>query len=386
MRFSNASFAYFGLFLSREMHRLGFLDTLYTNLPWTRFRDLPRTLVRSMPLLAAPMALRKLGLPGPAGLVEPAAVRLFDQWVSASLSECDVFHCFSGFGLRAFEAARSRFGAVTVVERGSSHIRFQRDILVEEHARWRSRFTGISERALEREEREYEECDRITVQSTFAERTFRELGVPESKLLKLPLGVDLGLFHPVPKRDDVFRVLYAGHCSLRKGIPYLLQAVAELRLPNFEFVINGAIGDDVRDIMGRHARCFRFLGHQPLARLHEVYSQASVLVLPTLEDGFAKVVTEAMACGVPVIATTNCGAQDVLTDGLEGFIVPIRDPGAIRERILYLYENPEVQAEMGRAALERAREFSDVKSYGLRAAAVYRDVLAQVRGEAVAQH
>ncbi|HKP62010.1 MAG TPA: glycosyltransferase family 4 protein [Polyangiales bacterium] len=382
MRVSNASFAYFGLFLSKQMARLGHLGALYTNLPASRLGDVPPSAYRSQPLLSAPMALRKLGFPKVADRLNLPTVQLFDRWVSRSLDACDVFHCFSSFGLESFRTARERFGALTVVERGSSHIRFQDQIVREEYARWGVPHRGIDPRYIEREEAEYALCDRITVQSTFAERTFLARGVPQSKLIKLPLGVDVGMFRPDPKLDGVFRVLYAGSCSFRKGVPYLLEAVRGLELPNFELAINGSVEPGMRELMARHAGDYRFLGFQPLDQLYKVYSQASVLVLPTLEDGFAKVVTEAMACGVPVIATDHCGAMDVLTDGVEGFIVPVRDPAAIREKILFLYENPEVQRAMATAALARARSLAGWDRYGDLAAAAYARALAEHRGQA----
>lgn len=373
MRLSNASYAYFGLFLSQAMAPLGHLGTLYTNLPSTRLRDLPRGSWRSQPLLGAPNALHRLGWSRLARRIEPATIKLFSSWVASSLSACDLFHSFSGFGLEAFRVAKDRFGALTVVERGSSHIRFQNDVLSEEHARWGKAYQPISPWMMDREESEYAFCDRITVQSSFAERTFIDRGIPQEKLLKLPLGVNVNMFRPAPKLDSSFRVLYAGHCSVRKGVPYLLEAVAGLKLPDFELAINGSVDETLKDVMAKYASYYRFLGFQPRQKLHEVYSQASVLVLPTIEDGFAKVVTEAMACGVPVIATTNCGAPDVLDDGVEGFIVPIRDPEAIRAKILYLYENPSVREAMGRAALAKVRSLSTLDSYGVRAAAVYQE-------------
>jgi glycosyltransferase involved in cell wall biosynthesis len=375
MRFSNASYAYFGLFLSEAMDRLGHLDTLYTNLPWTHLRGLPSSKYRSQPLFAVPVVLGRMGLDRLARRVDPLNARLFSSWVAASLTECDVFHCFSGFGAEAFRAARERFGALTIVERGSSHIRFQNDILVEEYRRWHVPYDGIDPRWIERNEVEYAACDRITVQSSFAEKTFLERGIPSEKLIKLPLGVDVARFRPVEKRDSIFRVLYAGNCSVRKGIPYLLEAASKLRLPNFELAITGFVDDDAKELLARHRDVYRFLGFQSRDRLHETYSQASVLVLPTIEDGFAKVVTEAMACGVPVIATPNCGAPDVVDDGVDGFIVPIRDPAAIREKIVYLYENPAAREAMSVAALAKAKSAISSKTYGVRAASAYQQAL-----------
>ena len=109
--------------------------------------------------------------------------------------------------------------------------------------------------------------------------------------------------------------------------------------------------------------------------LHKYYSQASVLVLPSIQEGLALVQAQAMACGVPVIASENTGAADLFTDGVEGFIVPIRDAGAIREKILALYENPAMREQMGEAALARVRKIGGWDDYGVRAADYYRQAL-----------
>ncbi|MGC1678254.1 MAG: glycosyltransferase family 4 protein, partial [Candidatus Binataceae bacterium] len=114
--------------------------------------------------------------------------------------------------------------------------------------------------------------------------------------------------------------------------------------------------------------------------LAEQYSQASVLVLPSLEEGLALVQAQAMACGVPVIATTNAGAEDLFTDGVEGFVVPIRDPDAIASKLVYLYEHPEARDAMGAAALARVRELGGWNSYGEKMAVMYQSALADRTG------
>jgi len=106
------------------------------------------------------------------------------------------------------------------------------------------------------------------------------------------------------------------------------------------------------------------------------YSQASIFVLPSIEDGFGLVLAEAMACGLPIVATTNTGAPDLITDGVEGFIVPIRNPLALREKVLRLYEDPVLREEMSAAALRRAHGLGGWKSYADRALLVYRERLA----------
>ena len=113
----------------------------------------------------------------------------------------------------------------------------------------------------------------------------------------------------------------------------------------------------------------------PRTKLYRYYSQGSVFVIASLEEGLALVQAQAMACGLPVIATTNTGAEDLFTDGVEGFIVPIRDPEAIREKVIYLYEHPEVRQEMAQAALQRVKSMGGWNEYGKKAAAVYKEAL-----------
>lgn len=373
MNINVASFAYFGRFLAREMERLEHLGKLFTNLPVWRAGVRAEHLV-SQPLLVGPYFVAgRLRLRRLERLLNWPTIELFDRWVAAQMTPCDVFHCFSGFGRRAHQVARRRHGAMTIVERGSTHIAYQDVLLREEYERWDVPFPGIDPRVIEKELQEYEECDHITVQSTFAWRSFVERGIAPSKLIKLPLGVDLRMFRRVPKLDSTFRVMYSGSFSLRKGAPYLLEAIAALRLPNFEFVINGTVAPEAEGLVRRYADKIRFLGTRSFDRLYEVYSQASVVVIPTIEDGFAKVITEAMACGVPVITTTNCAAEDVFTHGIEGFIVPIRDSTAIRDRILMLYEDPARQAAMGNAALARTLSSGGWASYGESAYAAYHE-------------
>jgi len=366
-----ASFGYFGHFLAREMQDLGYLGLFYTNLPASRAYGISKKHLRSNPITAAPYVAGKIGMHRLARYLNWSSIELFDRWVASQMTSCDIFHCFSAFGRKAHQVARDKYGAMTVVERGSSHIGFQDDILREEYGRWGISYPGIDPRVIEKEQYEYNECDYITVQSSFAERTFIARGISAQKLVKLPLGVDLNMFHPVPKEDNVFRVLYAGTISLRKGSLYLLAALQDLRLNNFEFMFNGHVSDEIKNLILPYANCIRSVGTRPFDQLYKLYSQASVFVLPTIEDGFAKVITEAMACGVPVIATTNCGAEDVLTDGKEGFIVPIRDPEAIREKIEFLYENPDFRDQMAAAALDKAKTLLSLSSHGTRAFEAY---------------
>jgi glycosyltransferase involved in cell wall biosynthesis len=98
----------------------------------------------------------------------------------------------------------------------------------------------------------------------------------------------------------------------------------------------------------------KFIPHVPHDEVHTIYQHGDVLVLPTLYEGSALVVNEAMASGLPVITTPNAGSA--VQDGVEGFIIPIRDADALISRIEALYEDPKLRAEMGHRARRKALE------------------------------
>ena len=367
MKINVGSFGYFGYFLAKEMSNLNQLGNLFTNLPPYKTKEILSKKYHYNPTSSFPYIFNRMGMSKLSELSLWPSINLFDKWMASNMTDCDIFHCFSSFGLAAHKSARENFGAITVVERGSTHICFQNEILKNEYEKWGVAYKGIDSRVIKKEIQEYDYCNNIIVQSEFAKKTFTDLGIADSKLIVLPLGVNLDLFRPEQKYDDIFRVLAVGTLSLRKGSLYLLQALRGINLPNLEFVFNGKISTEIRELILPYSDIIRNVGTRPFNELYKLYSQASVFVLPTIEDGFGNVIIEAMACGIPVIATTNCGASEVIEDGVDGFIVPIRDPKAIREKIVFLYENPIIRESMGRAALEKARATLSVDSHGLRA-------------------
>ena len=363
--------------LARQMDRLGHLEHLYTAYPSWRVDGLPKEKVSTFPWLMAPaMLANRFGFNRVRDSLNVPMIETFDRWMAERLARCDVFHCLSSFGLQSHRAARSRHGAVTVCDRGSAHIEFQDEILRDEFARFGARFPGNDPRLVERELEEYRFCDLIFVGSSFAMRTFVDKGVPREKLRLNPYGVDLRMFHREPKNDRTFRVLFVGTVGLRKGLRYLFEAMAGLGHLDIELCVIGGLEGEMRPIMAKYEGTFRYLGVVARGDLHKHYSQASVLVLPSIQEGFGLVQAQAMACGVPVIASENTGASDLFTDGLEGFIVPIRDAQAIREKILTLYENPAMREQMGEAALARVRKIGGWDDYGDRAAEYYREAIA----------
>jgi glycosyltransferase involved in cell wall biosynthesis len=204
-------------------------------------------------------------------------------------------------------------------------------------------------------------------------------GLSEEKLAVVPYGVDLEAFHPRPPGDEVdapFRILFAGRISLQKGVPYLLQAYNRLRggSSSIELWLAGKMDRELSRLLHAERLPVRVLGQLSRERLAEVYREVSVFVLPSLQEGLATVLAQALASGLPVIATPNSGAEDLIEDGLEGFIVPPRSSDALQEMIEMLLLDPMRRQEMGQRARARAELLGGWSGYAAVAEAAYESI------------
>jgi glycosyltransferase involved in cell wall biosynthesis len=315
--------------------------------------EVPAALIRHWGNLGR--GLKYLGAKDATGLVYYLESILFDAWTAASLPRCDIFHGWNGMCLRTLRRAR-QMGTTTVVERASSHPAMQFKLLREEYERW-----GVSLRLptwnYRRSLQEIVEADYVTVPSRFAGDSMVANGVPADRLIEIPFGVDLQRYGPTNGTSPhPFRAVFAGQISVRKGVPYLIEAWRRLNWPDAELWLVGATAKDVARLLPewRQFARVRFISHS--SKLASLLQQCNVFVFPSVEEGSALVTYEALACGLPVITTPNAGS--VVRDGVEGFIVPIRDAEALAERLQRLREDPGLRAAMGRAAIERARAFT----------------------------
>lgn len=196
-------------------------------------------------------------------------------------------------------------------------------------------------------------ADRVIVCSELAKQSHVESGIAPDKIRVINYGVDAEVFTSGPRKDDVFRVVYCGIVCLRKGAQYLLQAWKDLNLPDAELWLIGMVLPDAVELMEayRDLPGIKMVGHvNSRPELAELYRQGSVFAFPSVEDGFGMVVTEAMACGVPVIILDNTGARDIVEEGVNGFVVPTYSVDAILEQILQIRNSPDQAREMGVAA------------------------------------
>jgi glycosyltransferase involved in cell wall biosynthesis len=369
--------------LARELHRRGALDAIFTGYPHFKLRDeqLPQSSIYSFPWIhGAYMAFPwKQRLPD---LVirqwKYLADITFSTFVARNLTDCDLYVGMSGTALQAGKKAHQR-GARFICDRGSAHIRVQDQLLREEHDDWGLPFSGIDQRTMDHEEAEYAEADLITVPSTFAFRSFVEQGVPAKKLRLLPYGVNVELFQAVAEPvEGRFDVLFVGGMSLQKGVQYLVQAYQKINHQAKSLTFVGAPSHALIALLQRRGLWpseAKVLGHIPQTELKKIMSRSHVLVLPSIQDGFGMVMAQAMACGCPIIVSQNTGGEDLISEGVEGYIVPIRDANSLAERLQQLADKPEKRGVMGVNSLKRIQYISGWNAYGEQAMAIYGEVL-----------
>jgi glycosyltransferase involved in cell wall biosynthesis len=342
--------------LAEQLDRRGYLERIITTKRWyvkkrfrqDRFRVIPvpeylGTLVRRVPCLRR------------RGYYSWFKDNLFDALARKYIPPCDIFHAWGNYALASIPYAR-RHHAKVVIERGSTHPHFQDGILREEFERFGIEVERAHPQIIEKGLKEMDLADAVIIPSAFVERTFLDAGFPGEKLHVIPYGFDPAQFQPGKKRDAVFRVLFVGNIGVQKGVHYLLEAWAKLNLKNAELVFIGTVEDGIKPLLGKYEGRFTLRGHVPHDKLQTEYAQASVFVLPSLQEGSALVTYEAMACGLPLLVTTNTGS--VAVDGQHGFIIPIRDSNAIAEKLSWLHAHQSEARAMGLRASEYIKDFT----------------------------
>jgi glycosyltransferase involved in cell wall biosynthesis len=302
--------------------------------------------------------LAALRLRAPARVSEELAY-LSKLWLDRKSSlparESDLFLFYSGAGLRTLGDLRGS-STLGVVEAVNGHVLAQQRIMREEFERLGLPLTGFPAREVARRVKEYELADAVLCPSGFVKASFVAEGIPAERVHVVPYGIsqpEIAMAGPALRDDETFRVLYVGQLTPRKGVRYLLEAFALFRHPKKELLIVGPRSDPSGlegATVPEHVRFAGVLKGEALAR---AYREASVFVLPTLEEGLALVLGEALAHGTPVITTVNSGGANLFQDGEEGFLTPIRDPGALAARMQLLADDPALRERMSQAALAR---------------------------------
>ena len=309
----------------------------------------------------------------------------YDQRAVRHIPNTDLFVGWASQSLFQLREAKTR-GAKTIIERGSCHIDEQQQLIREECARFGavvSMSTSKADELLrEKQLKEYHETDYIMVPSEFARKSFLDRGFPEAKILKVRYGIDLSHFCPRDSREETtgpIRLLFVGAIGFQKGVPYLLESVAKLNAAGIRthLTLIGRMESDFELWLKNSGFGQSINEHIPFVpnqELHSHFQRADLFVLPSVQEGLALVIAEAMACGLPVIASEHSGALEFITNGVNGVITPARSVESLVDSIRSLHDDPALRKQLGTSASESAKTFT-WEHYGDEIVTEYRRVL-----------
>jgi glycosyltransferase involved in cell wall biosynthesis len=307
-----------------------------------------------------------------------ATNNLFDKWAAQKLKSVSsqLFVGVETCALRCLQVAHQR-GMTTLLDCHQVHPDFLDRVIAEAASDLSIPVPETIDTPTWRKQKlqEFQLADFLLLISEPQKRSFLEAGFAPEKLATITLWADTNIFYPPPvkivKNSDVLRVLFVGGLSLRKGVPYLLQAM-ELCGSGVELTLIGAKTSEITDFLGKAAGKFNYVPTMTKSQLREYYWQSDVLILPSLVDTFGWVAMEAMACGLPIIVSDNCGVP--VPD--ENWRVPIMNAEAIAEKFIMLQENREYCASLGEIAAQFAQKFTSQR-YREQLQALFKQILLQ---------
>jgi glycosyltransferase involved in cell wall biosynthesis len=309
--------------------------------------------------------------------IEKAFYRNFPFWrawcARQPWPENNVVQVIAGFATEFFNRAE-KTGALKVVDCPNSHPLTYFGNWQRECDLWcPGEKVPIPQWMFARMTRELERADMILCPSTFVRDTMVANGIAVQKCLVNPFGVDTGTFVPRERAPEKIRFISVGTICVRKGHQYLFRAFAEVKkqFPDAELVCVGDYKTDFRCERPKWEGTFTHhphLGHRELA---ELLRTCTAFVMPSQEEGFARVLSEAMAAGLPILASHESGATTLVQDGVEGFIVRGRDPQHIADAMIRVASDRELNRKMGEAARQKGAVSNTWQDYGDRLLAEY---------------
>lgn len=284
----------------------------------------------------------------------------FAKKVAASLRE-EEFTTFFGFSSTSLEALNEakKQGALTVLDEiAPTHI--EDKILAQEQSRfpgWEPRSGPTPQAFLDRMREEWSVADRILVNSEWSRKALLSEGVPVEKLHVVPIAYHKAST-PIEVKsrqpNEPLKVLWLGTLCLRKGFPYAVEAARMLESENVTFTFAGPTNIDLSAV--NLPKNVTILGQVPRSDVRELWQSHHVFILPSLSDGFAITQLEAVANGLPIITTPNCG--DVVEHGRCGLRIAPCDSQALADAVRIFLDGEVDLQTASEQALERSRSFS----------------------------
>ncbi|MBC7914991.1 MAG: glycosyltransferase family 4 protein [Pyrinomonadaceae bacterium] len=278
------------------------------------------------------------------------------KWAKQS----DVFLFYRTDGLKSTIRLHNQgSSALCIMEEVNSHVEFANEILQNEYNSLGLKKSGYcKEPDFDLRLKTYQEADCILCPSEFVRNSFLDKGFSSKQLLKVNFGFQT--IENIPEEraktaDDTFRVLYVGQIHYRKGLRYAIEAFKQLKHPKKEFIIVGPKTPVTGLEKTQIPDSVVFTGSLKGEELKNQYRNASVFVLPSLEEGLALVQGEALTFGTPLLITTNTGGSDFVQDGREGFIVAPGEVKPLAERLQQMADDKLLVERMSASALHTAK-------------------------------
>lgn len=241
--------------------------------------------------------------------------------------------------------------------------RVNREISIEEaelQPEWKGTLNALADcdEKLASKDEEIATADTIFVASQYTRSTLSKYPSKVSEVKVIPYGTPPPVDQERPSTDasKPLRVLYVGSLSQRKGISYLFEAARLLGSSITLTVIGRKVGQS--EALDKACARHRWIASLPHHEILSEMSQHDVFVFPSLFEGFGLVIGEALSRGVPVITTPHTGGPDLIRDGQDGFIVPIRNAEAIATQLDWLHRDRELLRAMSESARERAGQMT----------------------------
>ena len=346
--------------------------TIYTAAYRSRFQQLaPCVRLKWVPQLVPSFHfLTGVQLPR---LFQRVDTAIYDCLVSLRMEPFDIFWGWASGALASGRAARRR-GAKFVLDRACPHVDVQQALVRKECERLGVRYQAEPRWFRERQLAEYDEADIILVPSQYSRRSFPS--TLQAKVLVAPLFGRIPTAQPAaafasesPDRPFTFGTV--GGQPLRKGFLYLLQAWGKMQLPNARLLLRTDAPlhrfPALRDLLHRLPNV-EIVGY--VHDMSSFYRRCDAFVFPTVDDGFGMALLEAMAHGLPSIATEHCGGAELFTPEKDLLVAPAQNADALAEAMGRLYISAELRESLARNALEALRGIQGDAAYSLYAKAL----------------
>lgn len=282
----------------------------------------------------------------------------------------EIFHSFNCSALETMKILSK--DVIKIVECGV-HPQTYYNICKEEYENQGVNKKPLSYRFIDKSVEEFEMADYVLTISDICVQSFVENGINQRKIIKLPIAANLSRIRKTKPRKDTFTVLYVGRVTVLKGVQYLVEACKRLRSAGLELICNivGPVTDQAMEKLEKEysqSRYIHFLGSKNVVELSDFYSEASVMVMPSLIDSFCMSVYESLSVGTPVIVSNYVGAE--VDDGRDGYIFTVRDVDQLAECISKFYYNRSMIEEFGSRGKKRIL-LRNWRSYGVELALLY---------------